>query len=376
MSRRSFSLGAFCALASTAVSGLAHSQAEKQEELNQAQLDSLSKMATDFTAQYSIPGLSIAIARQGEFTYTKAFGFANREKREPVTESSLFRIASLSKPITSTTIFSLIEQQKLSLDAKVFGPGALLGTTYGRPPFNPGVDMITVEHLLTHTCGGWGKNDNDPVFRNSNLDQKEMIAETLRTRPLVYRPGTNFAYSNFGFCVLGRVIEKVTGAHYADYVRDNILKPCGISDMKIARDSGGKHGDGEVRYYDQEGGDPYGMNMGRMDAAGGWLSTPSDMVRFLAHVDGISPGPKLLKPETIVAMTTGSTVHPGYAKGWEVNARGNWWHIGDLPGTSAVPVRTDFGYDWAAFMNTRRMNPDIRMKLDRMMWDMVNSVQG
>ena len=192
----------------------------------------------------SVPGLSMAIASHSQLVYQAAFGFANLEKKDPVTESSLFRIASVTKPITATAIFLLIEQKQLTLGARVFGPDSVLGTAYGKPPYNPGVEQITVEHLLTHTSGGWDKNHEDPMSRQPELDHKELISSTLKHRPLDFPPGTHYAYSNFGFCVLGRVIEKVSGTHYADYVREQVLQPCGVTDMRIA----GKRTPDEVRY--------------------------------------------------------------------------------------------------------------------------------
>jgi CubicO group peptidase (beta-lactamase class C family) len=336
--------------------------------------EALANIAAAFMAACDVPGMSVAIASHERMVYQRAFGLGDVEKKEPVTEASRFRIASVSKPITSAAVFSLIEQQKLSLEARVFGQDAVLGNAYGKPPFNPGVDQITVEHLLTHTCGGWGKGQTDPMFQNPELSHKDLISRALKTRRLEFAPGSHYAYSNFGFCVLGRVIEKVTGLHYADYVREQILRPCGVTGMQIGGNTLGKRAPDEVRYYDQEGGDPYGMNVSRLDSAGGWIATPAEIVRFAARVDGFAGDANILKPETIKSMTTGSTANPRYAKGWEVNEQGRWWHIGDLPGSSSVLLRTPTGYCAAAFMNTRRLKPDIRILLERAMVDMVRQI--
>jgi CubicO group peptidase (beta-lactamase class C family) len=345
-------------------------------QLTPNQADALTNTAKAFMSTCNVPGLSVAIASHGNIFYHQAFGLANLDKKEPVTEASRFRIASLSKPITATALFSLIERQKLTLDARIFGPAAILGTTYGKPPYKPGVEQITVEHLLTHTSGGWEKGPNDPMFHNPDLSQKELISQTIKTHQLDFAPGTHYAYSNFGFCILGRVIEKVTAVHYADYVREQILKPCGVEEMQIAGNTVGKRAPDEVRYYDQEGGDPYGMNVSRLDSAGGWLATPSEIVKFATHVDGFPTDSNILKPETITAMTTGTTANPHYAKGWEINQQGRWWHIGDLPGSSSVLIRTPTGHNAAAFMNTRRMNPDIRIALERAALDMVRQINN
>lgn len=115
-------------------------------------------------------------------------------------------------------IFSLIEAGRVRLTDKIFGPGAITGTDYGAPPYHPFIDEITVEHLITHTGGGWSNDAADPMFTNPQMNQARLIASTLRLRPLEQPPGRQFAYSNFGYCVLGRVIEKVAQRSYADYV--------------------------------------------------------------------------------------------------------------------------------------------------------------
>jgi CubicO group peptidase (beta-lactamase class C family) len=373
LSRRTFCrerVGAF-----SLISMLVKVNAQTQStQITGQQGEALAHIATAFMNACDVPGMSVAVAHHTKIIYQRAFGFANLEKKEPVSDSSRFRIASVTKPITAVTVFSLIEQQKLSLDARVFGPDAILGTTYGKPPYTSGVDQISVEHLLTHTCGGWEKGPNDPMFHDPEMGHKELISHTLKTRRLDFAPGVHYAYSNFGFCVLGRIIEKVTGVHYADYVREQILKPCEIDGMQIAGNTAGKRALDEVRYYDQEGGDPYGMNVSRLDSAGGWLATPLEIVRFAAHVDGFQGDPNILKPETIRSMTTGTSANPRYAKGWEVNEQGRWWHIGDLPGSSSVVLRMPTGYCAAAFMNTRRMKPDIRLALERATQDMARQI--
>lgn len=343
------------------------------DEISGARREALASAAHAFMAECAIPGLSVAIAKHGKFSYRQAFGFADIKKKEPVDASSLFRIASASKPITSAAIFTLIEHGQLVLDAKVFGPDAVLGTAYGKPPYNPGLDRITIEHLLTHTSGGWAKGSDDPMFQHPEADHKALIAAVLKYRPLDFAPGAHYAYSNFGFCVLGRVIERVSGMGYADYVCKHILQACGIDGMRIGG-NGGKRAPDEVRYYDQEGGDPYNVDVTRLDAAGGWLAMPVDLARFATRVDGFPTDANILQQETITVMMTGSVANPHYAKGWEVSGRGTWWHIGDLPGCSAVVVRTSSGYCGAACMNARRMQPDIRVKLDHLVREMIRGI--
>jgi CubicO group peptidase (beta-lactamase class C family) len=335
----------------------------------------MANLARAFMQKYEVPGLSVAVGRAGALVYDDAFGWADRERRETVSPMHLLRIASVSKPITSVAIFSLVDDGRIRLADRIFGSGAITGTYYGRPPYNPGVDEITVEHLLTHTGGGWPNSKGDPMFTNPEMNQVQLIAWTLRNRPLDHTPGQQFAYSNFGYCVLGRVIEKITGQPYATFVRNSVLKRCGISDMTIAGNTLAQRHPGEVKYYGQ-GDNPYGMNVARMDSHGGWIARPADLVRFLMHVSGFASPPNILKPQTIQMMTAASAANPRYAKGWAVNQANNWWHMGSLPGTATIAVRTHSGFCWAAFANTRRSNSSLEGDLDQLVWNMVREVKA
>ena len=331
-------------------------------------------VAEDFRRKFDAPGLSVAIARDGRLLYEQAFGVTGHGSSEPLATASLFRIASVSKPITSAAIFSLTEKGRLRTEDTVFGNQGILGTKYGRPPYGHGVERITIDHLLTHTSGGWDLR-HDPMFSNPGMSQAELISWALDNQPLINPPGKVFAYSNFGYCILGRVIEKITGQPYSDYVQSTILSPCGITDMRIAGNTLKDRAPKEVTYYGQGHGpfdDPYRINVTRMDSHGGWIATPADLVRFAAHVDGFDVSRNILRPETIRKMATPSDVHPTYARGWNVNAKSHWWHGGDLGGTSAILVRTASRFCWAALTNTRR--EDTPGALDDMVWDMASKV--
>ncbi len=337
----------------------------------------MAAVAAAFMRKFDVPGMSVAIGRQGRLVYENPFGYANRESGERVSVSNLFRIASVTKPITATSIFMLIERGKLQQHERVFGDGGVLGRKFGSVPYKNGVEEITIDHLLTHTCGGWDNSNDDPMFENPGMDHAQLIAWTLDTKTLQNPPGTHYAYSNFGYCVLGRVVEEITGRPYRDFVQEEILGRCGIRDMRISGNTLAERFPEEVIYYGQNGDNPYDMNVTRMDSHGGWLATAGDLVRFLNHVDGFKSTPNILKSETIKAMTTPSPVHSGYARGWAVNNTPNWWHNGSLPGTATILVRTASGFCWAALANGRSVGqPDIGLALDNMVWDMVHEVRA
>ena len=324
--------------------------------------------------QFNAPGLSVAVARHGQLVYQQAFGFADQASGEHVTASSLFRIASVSKPITSVAIFTLVEQGRVALDDLVFGEKGILKFDYGKT-YPERVTKITLHHLLTHTCGGWenGKDVQDPMFYKPALNHRELIAWTLRELPLAHEPGTHYAYSNFGFCLLGRVIEKITQQSYSEYVQQAVLSKCGVADMRIAGNTLADRAPNEVIYYGRKRDDlaPYAMNVARMDSHGGWIATPADLVRFAMHVDGFQTTANILRADTIKLMTTATEPNPQYACGWCVNRIPNWWHTGSLPGTLSIMVRTHSGLCWAALTNTRAEDGP---NLDEMMWKIVRCV--
>ena len=385
MRRRAALKTIFCGAAGLRIRGLVSEERfapdpRVDSEVEPAERYAMARVAEDYQRRFAAPGLSLAIARDGELRYREAFGFTGRDSREPLTTSNLFRIASVSKPITSAAIFSLIETGRLRSDDTVFGEHGILGTKYGKQLYGAGIEQITIDHLLTHTSGGWDLW-HDPMFAHREMSQQDLISWALDTLPLKNPPGKVFAYSNFGYCLLGRVIEKITGMSYPEYVHKRILGPSGITNMHIGGNTLADRAPGEVRYYGQtlvEGedhnDDPYALNVTRMDSHGGWIATPADLARFASHVDGFSASRNILKPETIRQMTTPSSVKSNYARGWAVNAVGHWWHSGDLGGTSAILVRTASHFCWAALTNTRRESSSDA--LDDMVWEMARKVSA
>lgn len=339
-----------------------------------SELAEMRRAAEAFREEYKAPGLSVAIACRGRIVLTEAFGWADIERREPLTPKHRMRIASVSKPITAAAVLLLAERGKLSLDQRVFGDGALLGTRYGRKPYDERVRAITVEHLLSHTAGGWSNERNDPMFMDFRLTHAQLIARTLDTRPLEHDPGTHYAYSNFGYCLLGRIVEAVSGRGYERCVRESLLEPAGANGLAMALPDAAERLRDEVRYYPQDDGDPTQIPVARMDAHGGWVATPSDLVRFALRVDGFPDPPDLLSADSIARMTTPGKVNAGYALGWSVNRSKNWWHNGALPGSSAIMVRTSSGFCWAALANTRRRGDEMNLALDTLIWKMVGCI--
>lgn len=345
-----------------------------------------------FMSARKIPGGALAVVKDRRLVYARGYGWADREAKIPVKPDSLFRIASISKPITGVAVMKLVEEGKLSLDAKAF---PLLNMQPAVASFRdpePRLRDITILQLLQHT-GGWDRNKSfDPMFRSSRIARANLtpppatatdVIRYMLSRELDFNPGTRYAYSNYGYCVLGRLIEKATGQTYEAYVREKILAPIGITHMRIGATLDGKQAPNEVRYYtaDNEMAEnvfpgeprqvptPYGgFHLEAMDAHGGWIASAVDLARFASALDDSQASP-LLKPATFTRMyepppapvarkSDGTLTDTYYGCGWMIRpiakvGRTNYWHAGSLPGTHTLLVRRWDGLSWAALFNQR-----------------------
>ncbi len=267
-----------------------------------------------FMSKHNIPGGSIAMMRDGKLVYARGFGYADRDKKLAVVPESLFRIASISKPITAVAILKLVEQGKLKLDNKI------LEILKYEPHFEEGGTLderwkeITIAHCLAHT-GGWDRNKSyDPMFQarrmaaSMKIDFPVLPEHVIRYQlgqPLDFSPGEHYAYSNFGYCLLGRVIEKLTGLSYEEYVLKEVFLPLGITAPRMGKSLETEQVEGEVRYYDvnneQEiastgpgaGKEKVPLSYGvwrqeTLDAHGGWIASSIDLAKFAAAFDSLS----------------------------------------------------------------------------------------
>jgi N-acyl-D-amino-acid deacylase len=340
-----------------------------------------------FMRERRIPGGALAVVKDKRLVYAKGYWFADREKGTRVRPESLFRIASISKPFTAVTVMKLVENGKLTLDAK------MLDLIDIEPLLKPGETFderhraITVRHLLQHT-GGWDRDKSfDPMFRPVKIAEATGTAAPAAPRsiirymlgqPLDFDPGTRYAYSNFGYCILGRIIEKLSGENYGDSVRTAVLSPCGIRHMTLGRTLDGWQAPNEVRYYMPDGergrsvfpespGNvpwPYGgFNLEAMDAHGGWLASAVDLARFAVAFHDPSHCPILAESSIREMFSPPPPPMPQgrerfYGCGWNVRKAGahdaiNTWHNGSLAGTATLLVRRWDGLSWAVLFNQR-----------------------
>ncbi len=359
----------------------------------------MEKIISSFVKRYKIKGASVAVTKDGRLVYAKGFGYANEEMSEEVEPGHVFRIASISKLITAVAIMHLIEEGKLALDSRVFGPDGILNNEKYSDYRDCRVESITIQHLLEHK-GGWSKYYGDPIFMphvvakrmkvSLPVSSEDVIGYSL-TRKLSYTPGTRYSYSNLGYVVLGEVIEEITGMGYEDYVKFSLLNPLGIWDMQIGKAYYEERAAHEVKYYEAadeqevlafDSFDSYasriygGNDISLLGAAGGWIASPAEVLKFTVAIDGFNSSPDILLPETIERMTRSGRSRYNVI-GWKGNdGRGTWWRTGTLTGSSALMVRQGNGINWIIMMNTTTWKKSkIHRETSRTMFRAVNTVE-
>lgn len=347
----------------------------------------------NFMTKWSVTGASMTISKDGKLKYLRSFGFSNVEDNILTQPHTLFRIASISKSITSIGIMKLMQEGKLSLSDKVFGPGGILENFPDIKDANitdERIYDITVQHLLEHTAGWdnavncfpspttpypytfYGCNPKDASLHVAELygasapPPASLLIRFMVENGVNFTPGTRHVYSNQGYSTLGRVIEAVTNMKYEDYIKSAILHPLGIFDTHVGKALPEDFHERESLYYAVgnvksiygTGEDvPWqygGQNIPEMDALGGWTTTARDLNRLLVAIDGYDTKPDILTAETLAIMTTPSTAYQYYAKGWAVRTDGRYWHNGQLPGTYSIWVRSIQGYTYTIILNKDR----------------------
>jgi CubicO group peptidase (beta-lactamase class C family) len=303
-------------------------------------LDALRREVEQRTARDRFAG-AVLVGKDGKALFAQAYGLADRGKQIPNTVETRFRLGSMNKSFTALAVAQLAENGRLSIDRPV--------RQY--LPDYPNGDLaqrVTIRHLLNHTGG------TDDIFGPA-FDKSRQNLRTLRdylalygTRPLKFEPGTRWEYSNYGYVLLGVIIEVVSGQTYYDYVRQHIYEPAGMTktdalpESDAIRDRAVGYTRGQDGWVPNTAELPY-----RGTSAGGGYSTVHDLLRF---ADGLRRH-TLLGPASMSLLTTGTQATPDGSKYgfgfFDVNLNGvrYFGHGGGAPGMNAeLRVFRDSGY--------------------------------
>lgn len=334
---------------------------------------------------------SVAVTRNGKLVM--AHGYTWAEPTYPLTQpTSLFRIASCSKPLTSIAVHQLIEAKKLDLNDGV------QDVLHLKPPAGQTMDErfkdVKVWHLLSHAGGRFHGPDVPSdfavadTFKKSLPVSKQDVASYMMGQPLDYAPGSvpwspegKDYYSNFGFGLLGQIIEAKYGGgqSYETLMKQHVWKPLGVTRARIARPAAKDAAKGEVHYYDSDANGmdlrlrpttlendghlvplPYGgENLQNFDSFGGWVVAAPDYAKVLASFD-LKDNPLFADQKTISTMWSPpsdyAATNPNLLRGWFLNWRKGgkvleYTHGGALPGVATSISHRSDGISIVAFFN-------------------------
>lgn len=299
--------------------------------------DKIDPFIISYMEKYGAKAAVLAISDRGRIVYSKGYGWSDAECTKPVKPNAAMRIASVSKPITAAIIRKLIRENKISLETKVF---PFLGKDVTSLIKDDRLNKITVGDLLEHK-GGWDREKSfDPVFGlpepdtrfpgYEQMEPKHLVAY-MASRPLQFDPGTKSVYSNFGYVVLGRVVEKATGLSYREYLRSRFLPLIQTAGIDVAGDE-----PNEVLHEVSYPPSAHTFNIKVMDGAGGLVASAPALCAFMKY----------------------------YWISGEKRQGGTYTYIffGSIPGTCSVVRQRPDGINYAAIFNNRLDGPSGDLK--------------
>lgn len=336
-------------------------------------LEQVNRSFERFLQQWGLAGVSIAIAKNGRLIYTRGVGYSNVEERLPMQPYNTMRVASVSKLITATAVMKLVEENRLTLDSRVFGANGILNDSAFLAYKDNRVEDITVNNLLNHSAG-WTSRWGDHMFIKEVISKElgkelpitlnDMVVFAL-SKKLHFTPGSRSSYSNLGYGILQLVIERVTGERYEEYVKANIFDPLNIHDAYLAENWDSLRHSNEARYYEVReaeeviafDGSPGrvlrsrgGNDVKTLGAAGGWVISSVNLVKFILSIDGDGSFPDILSQQSVATMVaTDDKLQP---LGWRRVMDGKLWRSGSLAGTSSLAVSRSDGYAYVFIANS------------------------
>lgn len=213
--------------------------------ISEDSLNVATKRLHKYVDEGKLPGTYVKIIKDGKVVYDDKYGFIDIDKEKPIEENSLYRIFSMTKPITAVAIMTLYDQGKLNLDDKVskYIPEFLDTKVYkelnGKHSFEPQKTPLTIRHLLTHTSGipyGWESSYTDSIYNARQHMRKDWTLEEMTrdiaTIPLKFQPGTKYNYG-LGIDVAGYIVEVVSGKKLNHYFKSVIFDPLKMNDTRF-----------------------------------------------------------------------------------------------------------------------------------------------
>ena len=265
--------------------------------------------------EQNLPGLSVAVGAGGDIVWAEAFGFADVERRAPLTPAHRLRIGTASTLLTSAAVGLLLDQQRLNLDAEI--------QTYV-PEFPKKESPVTLRHVMAHVAGLSNDGGDESPLYSQHCERPVEALPFFADASLRFVPGTQYRFTNYGWIVVSAAVEAAAGEPFLTFMRDRIFAPLGMEDTR-AESTTNPLRDRATFYFPRFAADPrYGPDVMRdLDlscyaGAGVFLSTPSDLVRFALAMNGST----LLQPATVAVLQTSQRLasgeETGYGLGWDI----------------------------------------------------------
>jgi CubicO group peptidase (beta-lactamase class C family) len=330
-----------------------------------APVPDVQRSVNEIANRWPAVGLAAGVIRDGHLDAFAAHGLANIASATPVTEDTVFRIASVTKTFTAIAVMQLWEQGSIDLDEPANG----YLRAYRLVPANPGYRQPTVRHLLTHTAGIREVLHPSGLVRIRDLGETVRVGQPVPSLAEFYRgalrydadPGTTFCYTDHGFATLGQIVEDITGMSLDAYLRARIFEPLGMEQTDLIRSErvGSRLATG---YELRSGGTEAVADYDLITVGGGGIySTPTDMARYVAALlgGGGNEHGSVLKPETLATMFEPQFQPdprvPGFGLGFFRTQVGRHFaleHDGILPGfDSQILLAPNDGVGVMAFAN-------------------------
>ncbi|MFK7952746.1 MAG: serine hydrolase [Ekhidna sp.] len=311
---------------------------DDEDELNEVEFNDEESFQTNiknwgdsFIDNYYIPGMQLSISSSGAKLYSDGFGYFDVPNKKKVTDQTRFRIASVSKTLTSAAVIKLASEGKLDLDADV--------RNYV-PSFPVKKHSISTLQLLGHLGGirDYYEISTDELFNNPHFDNATEAISVFKNDSLMSKPGDQFLYSSFGYNLLGAVIENASGQTYLDYMQGNIWKPLqmhntygDIKDSTMVNKS-------KFYYPNEEEAIPFDLSYNH--PAGGLIATSDDLVLFGNELLTGDFFKSDFKKELFQTQYTVDQTATSYGLGWyigeDMNGHRIWYHAGEGPSTGAL----------------------------------------
>ena len=281
---------------------------------------------------------SVTVSLHGTPIHSAAYGKRLGWTAELAEPTDRYRIASISKVITSIVVLQLVEAGRFGLDQAV---GGTIAQHLGVTPLDPRFSSITVRQLLSHRSGlgSFVSMMFDGGLRSCPESARRALGVNLGGDP-----GSKYTYSNLGYCLLGQLVEAVTGRSYESVAVDQVLAPLGISGMRIA--GTGDTRDGEAFHWNKVG----RTYMDTLGPAGSWVGSSGDVVKIIDSLDAGKPGFHPLSPGMADAMhAAGPLTSPDrwYGLGLICFTDGTWGHTGTLESAHAMVLHRNDGMTWS-----------------------------